>query len=292
MKHSADTRSSRGFELGTPPMPASQRGVSLIEIMVAMAIGLFILLLISLVYLEGARNLGFRQGQSENLANSRHTLEAITTQFAKAGYRLDPDMSMDMVFRQADANATGGTGCTFARGQAIQVVGAALCIRYQPRDAAETNCAGNAAPGMDALDPYQSPNNPNLGNALFVERYFVNNNTLVCQAGANGEVQQVEVADGVQAIRFEYGIGPRAQPPEPRTITRFDSTPPANAAEVIRSLRYSVLLAASQARLTGGIASDVCDRWVKEGGESGECADDGRLYQMASGALTLRNLMP
>ena len=49
----------------------SQAGMSLVEIMVALAIGLFLVLIATTIYMQGLSSFGFRVGQSENLGNSR-----------------------------------------------------------------------------------------------------------------------------------------------------------------------------------------------------------------------------
>lgn len=285
-KTTAPTPSIQSFKAMSPRSEASQKGISLVEIMVAMAIGLFILLLISLVYIEGARNLSFRQGQSENLANSRYSLGSLESHFSKAGYRRDPTQSMEAAFPALTDNTTG---CAFTRGEAITVVDGSLCIRFQPRDANETDCAGNTDSGVASLAPYQAPTNPSVGAGVFVERFSIANQTLVCTAQSTA----TPVALGVRDIHFEFGVGPEAAPMALRNISSYSSAAP-SAGETVRSLKYSILLAASAAKLTAGIQSSICTRWkITAGSDNSSCdAASGNLYQIASGALTLRNLMP
>lgn len=285
-KTTAPTPSNRSCKPMKAGASVTQKGVSLIEVMVAMAIGLFILLLISLVYVEGARHLSFRQGQSENLANSRYTLDTLESQFSKAGYRRDPTQSMEEAF-PALTDAT--TGCAFARGQAITVDGAALCIRFQARDASETDCSGNTDSTVASLAPYEGPTNATVGAGVFVERFAISDQTLVCTAQSTA----IPVALGVRDIHFEYGVGPQTASMALRTISSYTSQEP-KADEVVRSLKYAILLAASKARLTSGIESSACSRWKTTAGDSNTSCDEsaGHLYQIASGALNLRNLMP
>lgn len=61
----------------------------------------------------------------------------------------------------------------------------------------------------------------------------------------------------------------------------------------IRSLRYAVLLASSGQGLAQGMDSTVCGRWAELGGAAADCdTSRGQLYQLVTGSLTLRNLMP
>ncbi|MGF6350365.1 prepilin-type N-terminal cleavage/methylation domain-containing protein [Variovorax sp. W2I14] len=271
-----------------PRSRAAEQGISLVELMVAIAVGLIVILIATTIYMEGLRNFGFRTSQSENLGNSRYTLATLENEFTKAGYRRDPTQSMDEAF-PADAAALPN-GCQFARGEAININGSDLCIRYQPRDDSEKDCAGSAA-GIAGLKPYEAPPAPALGAGLFVERYKVAGNALVCQAGsqaAGGE----EVAAGVQGVFFEFGVGKGSDSFAMRQVEAFKSGALA-AGDVIRSLRYSVLLASSAQRVTGGVESTVCARWEAAGGAGASCdASKGQLYQLSSGSLTLRNLMP
>lgn len=269
---------------------ASEQGISLIELMVALAVGLIVILIATTIYVEGIRNFSFRTGQSENLGNSRYTLGALDNEFTKAGYRRDPTQSMDEAF-PADG-AANPNGCQFAVGQAMYAVNTGmLCIRYQARDNDEKDCAGSAA-GIAGLDAYQAPSAPALGAGMFVEKYFLNDKgALVCQAGSQAEGGQ-EVAVGVKDVFFEFGVGKGTDSFAERRVEEFKATAPTGD-DVIRSLRYAILLVSTGQKITGDIESSVCDRWKDAGGAAASCdTSKGQLYQLASGSLTLRNLMP
>ena len=272
---------------------AAERGMSLVEIMVAMAIGLFIVLIATTLYVNGSSNVGFRMGQSENLGNSRYALGTLDNEFTKAGFRRDPTQSMDEAF-PADAAALPN-GCKFNVGQAIYVnTDGDLCIRFQARDNDEKDCSGAAA-GLGSLTAYAPPPAPALGAGLFAEKYFLKDGggALVCQAGSVGaKADGIQVADGVKGILFEYGVGKIADSMAERRVESFKTTAPAPT-EAVRSLRYAVLLASSAQGLTAGMESSVCTRWTQLGGDSAKCdTSKGQLYQIANGSLNLRNLMP
>jgi type IV pilus assembly protein PilW len=269
---------------------AAEQGVSLVELMVALAVGLFVILIATTIYMEGLRNFGFRTSQSENLGNSRYALGALDNEFTKAGYRRDPTQAMDQAF-PAD-EAAHPNGCQFAVGQAIYAVDAStLCIRYQARDNTEKDCAGSAA-GIAGLSAYEAPPAPALGAGLFVEKYFLSGEALACQAGSQTAENKQEVAVGVRGVHFEFGVGKGSDSFAERRVEQFKTDTPA-ADDVIRSLRYAVLLASTAEKITGGMDSSVCARWQGAGGTGASCdTSKGQLYQLASGSLTLRNLMP
>lgn len=267
-----------------------QRGISLVELMVAIAVGLVVVLIATTIYMEGLRNFGFRTSQSENLGNSRYAIGALDNDFTKAGYRRDPTQSMDEAFPANDAAYPNG--CKFAVGQAMYAIDAStLCLRYQARDNNEKDCAGSAA-GIAALKAYEAPPAPELGAGMFVEKYFLSQGALACQAGNQADAEKQEVAAGVRDVHFEFGVGKGSDSFAERRVEQF-KTGTLAADDVIRSLRYAVLLSSTAERVTGGIDSSACASWTAAGGASASCdVSKGQLYQLASGSLTLRNLMP
>ena len=204
----AHSRCGRGFERGPGAracrmrMP-SQAGLSLVEILVALAIGLFLVLIATTIYMQGLSSFGFRVGQSENLGNSRLALAVLDSEFSKAGYRRDPSQAMFDAF-PADSSPHPN-GCQFAQGQALYAADAqTVCLRFQPRDAAETDCAGTPA-NLGAAGPYDAPA-PATG--MFAEKYTVESGVLVCRAAQ----EVVPLADGVRAVHFEFGIDRQTAP--------------------------------------------------------------------------------
>ncbi|MBF5005086.1 prepilin-type N-terminal cleavage/methylation domain-containing protein [Diaphorobacter caeni] len=266
---------------------AWQRGVTLVELMVSIAIGLFIVLVATTIYVRGLSTVNFRVGQSENLNNSRYALNVLDNELTKAGYRRDPTQDIAEAF-PADGAANATNACQFDVGQAIYAPDdKSLCLRYQARDDAETDCGGAAA-GLGAFaGPYVPPA---AGTGLFVERYTLSDGSLVCQSG-QATTSAVQVADGVRDVHFEFGIDDMSDPSKGRHVSAYKTAVPASH-EVIRSLRYAILMN-STGKVTQGMASTVCSRWAEAGGTATSCnADGSQLYQLASGSLTLRNLMP
>lgn len=258
----------------------NQRGLSLVELMVAMAISSFLILGVTQIYLDNKRNYLYQQGQGENLENGRFALMLIGERLAKAGYRRNPALPMDMAF-PADSDGD----CTFAAGQAVVRMNATtLCLRYQPRDENETNCLGNAFPGSSDLNkPYDDFNT----DEIMVERLTLEGGSLKCEGQ--------ELVSNVAGLYFDYGVN---TDPYVLKVASYTATPGSN--DIIRALRYSALLVATSNNLTQGVESKVCSNsdndadigdWEKLTGQSLTC-ESGRLYQMVSGSSTLRNLMP
>ncbi|WP_282343007.1 MULTISPECIES: PilW family protein [Pseudomonas] len=258
-----------------------QDGLSLVELMVALAISSFLILGVTQIYLDNKRNYLFQQGQSENQENGRFTLQLLEQQLAKAGFRRRPDDQLDFAFPAVTASQTGITDCAFAAGEVVKSVNAkTLCIRYQPRDTAEVDCLGNGRSANNAAiaQPYTSP----VEN--FVEKIGVNDSgQLICTSkNASGETSGVLV-DGITDIRFDYGVNTT----EDREVTSFKVTPAGG--DFIRVVRYSALMSTSQ----GNISQDVQFKTYKEWyGEDATAPNDGKIYQIAKSTMTLRNQMP
>jgi type IV pilus assembly protein PilW len=263
----------------------NQRGLSLVELMVAMAISSFLILGVTQIYLDNKRNYLYQQGQGENLENGRFALMLIGERLAKAGYRRNPALPMDMAF-PADSDGD----CTFAAGQAVVRMNATtLCLRYQPRDENETNCLGNAFPGSSDLNkPYDNDNPTDFNtDEIMVERLTLEGGSLKCEGQ--------ELVSNIAGLYFDYGVN---TDPYVLKVASYTATPSNN--DIIRALRYSALLVATSNNLTQGVESKVCSNsdndadigdWEKLTGQSLTC-ESGRLYQMVSGSSTLRNLMP
>lgn len=100
-----------------------------------------------------------------------------------------------------------------------------------------------------------------------------------------------EVADGVRGVHFEFGVGKGSDSFAERRVEEYKTDSLASD-DVIRSLRYAILLASTAEKLTGyGLLR--LRQLGKRGGAAASCdTSKGQLYQLASGSLTLRNLMP
>lgn len=268
-----------------PIRSRNQRGLSLVELLVAMAISSFLILGVTQIYLDNKRNYLYQQGQGENLENGRFALMLIDERLAKAGYRRNPALPMDMAFP-----ADPSSDCTFAAGQAVVRMDATtLCLRYQPRDEDEINCEGNTFSGSSDLNkPYDNDGAVDFNTSeIIVEKLTLEDGTFACN--------DQELVSNIEDLYFDYGVNDDLYALQVDTYT---ATP--DAGDIIRSVRYSVLLAATPGNLTQGVESKVCSNsdnddeigdWENLTGHSLDC-ETGRLYQMVSGSSTLRNLLP
>jgi type IV pilus assembly protein PilW len=250
-----------------------QFGVTLIELMIAMTLSLFLILGITQMFIDGQNRSRYFNGQAQNQDNSRYAQQVLEARLAKAGYRRLPSSRMATAFPVQTSN-----GCVFTAGQAlVQVDANTLCLRYQPRDTADIDCTGTALSSKPGLTKPYSNYNPSNN---VVEKITLNSGKLTC----NGTT----LVDNVVAVRFDYGVDSSGNDFN-RKVAQYVVTPASG--QTVRSLRYSMLLASSDS-VSAGIAATTCQRWQDLYG-SKACTDgSGPVWRIVSGNSMLRNLMP
>lgn len=259
----------------------TQAGLSLIELMVALAISSFLVLGITQLYVDNKNGFLFSTAQIENQANSRYTFMILDQELSKVGYRRRPDQSFASAFPAASTGAP--SGCSFSAGQAVTLPssGGGLCIRYQPRDGNERDCQGNL-PASSAV-----PSTPYTNATLMVmEKFTIDaNGNLQCAVGSNAAQT---VLSGVADIQFEYGVGPATSD---RVVDTYTVSP---GSLPIRAIRYSALMASSINVRKGGDSLTLSQwktRYPSSTPNTSSSFDSGQLFQVAQGTITFRNLL-
>jgi len=296
-------------------VPIRQQGLSIVELMVALAISSFLILGITELYIHNKKTYLFQQSQEINQENGRFALALLSQELAKAGYRRRPDIAITRDFPADTGTTTNGNalGCNFAAGAAVTGDATSLCIRYQARDPQETDCRGQVLSAQsttlanNADAPYEYSNTAQ--NAVIVERFALaddNNvttgvaterpkalacasNLLACGNGActrvNGDTGTAQLIGGIRDLRFDYGVG------ADRSVTAFSLTPAASSATLIRTVRYSALMqSVTQGVRDSNETPAVLSQW--NGRYATNLTGNAYLYQIAQDTITLRNLMP
>lgn len=170
-----------------------QQGFTLVEIMVALTIGLLMMagiLQISLANKESSRlqrNMGFVQ------ENIRSAMEFLARDIRMAGHYTDNNPAARILTAPAPfdiANTTDGGG---AENDTITVT----------RES-NTDCLGQA-----------TPTNAN-GNRFALNRYYIANQRLMCQG--NGNALPQPLVDGVESLQILYGENTDG---DPRSANRY-----------------------------------------------------------------------
>ncbi|WP_062378762.1 prepilin-type N-terminal cleavage/methylation domain-containing protein [Pseudomonas abietaniphila] len=249
-------------------LPRQQRGLSLIELMVAMLIGLILILGVTQIFINNQTTYLFQQGQVGNQENGRFSLALLNQELSKAGYRSDPTKAFP---------PGSGQGCAFAAGTSVIAVSATtLCIRYQAANKADVNCQGKALASGDQdtiLNPYRQI------NPIIYEKisFDVTTNSIFCTVGATSQ----PLVTGVAALSFEFGEGSM----DLKTVTSFSTNP----TETIGVVRYTLLMQSPGTVSIRDTAtqSPALAEWKSRFGAAP--SDTKQIYQLVQGTTMIRN---
>lgn len=247
-----------------------QRGLSLIELMVAMLIGLFLILGVTQIFINNQKSYLFQQGQVGNQENGRFALAILNQELSKAGYRSSPIKAF---------SAGSGQGCTFAEGTSVIAVSStSLCIRYQAANKADANCLGAALASADQdaiVTPYRQI------NPIVVEKIWFDASTssITCTSGSTSQ----QLVTGVAAINIDYGSGPS----DSKSVTSYSASPTGT----VGSVRYTLLMKSpgtASVRDTTTTSAALTE-WKKRFGTAPD--DSNQIYQLVQGTTMIRNQM-
>ena len=272
-----------------------QRGLSMIELLVALAISSFLILGITQVYIDNKRNYVFQQSQAGNLENSRFAVLMLDNLLSKAGYRRVPDQSMLDAF---PASTTLSAHCKpFPAEGVITNIEASgeqvgFCMRYQPAYDEEPICDGNNAE-LAKDKPFLYPSQ---AETIYVAIKFtphstdLNKGTLSCVTSA----ASAEIIDGVADMNVEFGSGVD-QEKRLKASSPFKAAASWSAADgPVRAINYSVLTVSRNNQRDGD--SNVYTQWLTNASDASKtrlaAQDKRQIYQVAMGAQAIRNVMP
>ncbi len=193
-----------------------QKAFSLVELMVAMVIGLFLLSGIASSYISSKKSSVHRDQVSLLEDNGRLALEVITRSLEHVGYSPVSGVFLENPFIENLADVVAetcpdgsvnvvNTGIFRVAADDDALVQDTIGVMYYGSDDVFTDCAGNT---MDAVVPVgcRLPDSPLTEAAKIYNSFFINNadNTLMCSGSRSPA--PVVIADGVENIQFLYGI--------------------------------------------------------------------------------------
>ncbi|HEY0288255.1 MAG TPA: PilW family protein [Pseudomonas sp.] len=252
-----------------PRTTCSQHGLSLIELMVAMTIGCFLILGVTQIFINNQKSYLFQQSQVGNQENGRFALAVLGQELSRAGYRSKPTTFFA---------ASSGLGCDFPKGTSVYALSStALCIQYQAANRSDLTCQGAALSNADQTTiaiPY------NQNNPIVIEKIALDTAThsITCTVGSNTQ----QLVTGVLDLRFDYGAGT-----EEKTVSSFSSAPTG----VIGAVRYTALMQSGTSSMldttaTSSVLTDWNNRYTTK------YEDTSKIYQIVQSTVMLRNQMP
>lgn len=273
-----------------------QQGLSMIELLVALALSSILILGISQIYLDNKRSYLFQQSQAINLDSARFADYMLSDLLGKAGYQRSHLQTLDDF---PAASALDGL-CNFKAGHAITKLtdGAqGLCLRYQPAVNNEVTCAGNALALSSASQPaFKQPSDTEIA---YIAILFTPDNTnlekgTISCVDKNGPA---ELIGGVADFHIEFGVG-KSDPDRSLLDSSPWKAPSAwsDSQGPVRAVRYSVLLASTRNQRDSA-DSAVFTHWTTKLATEArktilQAQDNRRIYQIATGSQALRNLTP
>lgn len=291
--------------------PPPSQGFSLVELMVAMTIGLLIALVVTKAYLSGLATQGTQTDVSRAQESGRFAFELLARSIRKSGYRnpkavgapfcdgsdptppTTPRLVMMNDPSTIDATASNLTGSTSTIANSSDVIR----VRYYgdgviggAADGTMLDCLGNSIPANTLEE-----------DTLYVANDAANGNepTLYCYASNAASAQPL--IPGVESLQLLYGEDTDGD----GSINRYVTA--ANVANVnhVRSVMVSVVTRTAGTRNAINLAQQTFNHFGTQyapsntapTGDSGSIfstpsPSDGRIRQHSTTVIALRNLCP
>ncbi|MFN3581507.1 MAG: PilW family protein [Pseudomonas sp.] len=249
-------------------IPSTQQGLSIIELLIALAISSLLILGVTQIFVDNKSNYFFQQAQSDNTENARYTLLVLEEELRRTGYRTTTSTDFNWDFKKADSG-----NCAFEAGEVIRYddTNNRLCIRYKPHIPGLTACDGLARSG-----PSKTYENAAEVTDIIVDLTFTGN-TLLCN--------DQPVFDNLVDMQLEFGIG-RAGSRE----TDFYGTEVLQPNQRIQSVRYAALIRSRSSNVADSNQSPAFSYWHETYYETaGVSAPDRALYMVTENTVPLRN---
>lgn len=190
------------------PTNASQRGLTLIELMIALVLGLIVVLVVGQIYLSGRQSYRTQTGFGGMQENGRFALFFLQRDIRMAGFPrvLGPGGSMPVLasFNVANTRDGGGNASdqieiqynSFGATVATDAIPAGLVAEVTQNNtnaASDDDCLGQNSAGVVNAD----------GSRIVANRYFVDAGNLQCVG--NGAADPQAIIPGVESMQILYG---------------------------------------------------------------------------------------
>lgn len=207
-----------------------QRGLSLIELMIAMVVSLVLVAGVGTVYMSSKRNYQARDQLSLMDETARIALNALTKHLEHAGYATPTKLPLDTVGGyfyvkgdpdpvKGECDALENNALTALKGSstqdALSAYGDAVSIRFIGDDDLDSDLRG----GVLESDCYGG--NPNIVSSLIYNAFHVDNDgstkdplggliPILYGIGSNSNLYKSPIANGVENVQFLYGVDANA----------------------------------------------------------------------------------
>lgn len=254
-----------------------QRGLGLVEVLVAMTVGLLLLGGVGYLFV-GSKQLNSTQADSVRMQESaRNAMDMMGRALRQSGYKLNVNLE---ALNQPALGGVSGAGAAPDT----------LIVRHDPawvRDSAtpanpllgrENNCEG-ALVTSDNLPNATTGAQP-VNTHLVEYRFSVVGGKLLCSADpAAAAAAGVVVADHIEDMRITYGIGSGKE-----QIVSYETDPAAIDFSTVAAVRISLLVRGPSPGLVGPAGQQIAFN-----GADAVTKTDGFLRQVYTSTFTIRN---
>ncbi|MFT0211333.1 hypothetical protein VQ643_01800 [Pseudomonas sp. F1_0610] len=283
-----------------------QLGISIVELMVALLLGVFIILGVVSIFINTKAIAKFQDERLNNQSGVRLSELLFGDLLGQAGYMRAPDQLAKYAFPYAAANQE----CQeFSENQVVTPlfengVGIGVCIRYQPASRLERDCQGNLVK-VNENSSIDTPFVPTDTSELvilaikFKPENDLDKGSILCK-NLNSSIGVTEytpiisnVADG--KLQFWVSEGDDTGSSVDRFISFSDYKKLASKPDIL-GVNFYLLFASS--KNMSNQRSKALDDWLNNFVSNNQARqrllnnDNKRIYQVASGAQVLRNKIP
>jgi type IV pilus assembly protein PilW len=177
------------------PNGARQRGLTLIELLVSMAIAVFLLGGLLTIVGNTRRTFGAQNLMAQLQDNQRLTMTLIGDVIQEAGYFPDPTTNVSAAVLPVVAGTFPTAGQSITGTYAAATPGDSITVRFAtaPNDGV-INCIGGT--NKTAVNPL-----------VYVNAFSIDaSGNLICKLTANGVTTQATLVSGIQNLRVLYGV--------------------------------------------------------------------------------------
>jgi type IV pilus assembly protein PilW len=181
-----------------------QLGLTLVELMIAMVIGLVLTGGVIQIFVANNQTYRVTENMSRVQENGRFALDNLGKIIRLAGFKGDTETSPDAEYV---TNTTASPAITFTNGQTVSGTdgGIGAANNLDPSDALFIRYRGASLGSMtDCIGTNIGQGTAFAGNNV-VNRYFINNGSLMCHSSAAPAVAQ-PLIDNVISMQVLYGI--------------------------------------------------------------------------------------
>ena len=262
---------------------ARQCGFSLVEMMVALVIGLFVLAGVGSVYITGKRSYNARDGLSLLQENGRIAIRMIEQTVLRAGYPMYAEVEPVIHSAQQIRSMQLGENASV---EEVAKLDLGLSSDGTEKGASDTlTVAYQPVPGSSWEAGEDCVGNRTQLKELVVSRFFVEDGVLKCQG--SGKRTAEPLADNVVAMQVEYGADQSGD----GFVDRYAALPDVLDWQKVVSIRVALLVSSGEDVLDQGAGEK--QRFLLAGEEFViDDTSDRKLYRVFTTTIPLRNRMP